>query len=132
MHKPGRAEGYNIISPWASEDTSWIVICITIWSWARLLKLLGIIRRFASNWVPIVPSAAVLISIKHITGTPAPDGLAVCLEGKFFGTIGSKVRVTTSSGAVSLPIDGLNRHWHIEAINKANIIEVQCCKCELC
>ena len=125
IHKPGWAEGYDIIRPCTSKNTSWIIISIAIRSRARLLKLLGIKRRLASRRVSIIPFAAILISVKHITCTTTPNGLAVSPKGKFLGATVSKVRITSSGAAVSLSVYGLNGHRHIEAVDEAHVVEVR-------
>lgn len=80
IREPGRAEGYDIISPRASENTSWIIIGITIGIGAGFLELLGVIGGFAGDRVPINPSAAILIGVKHVAGAPASDHFPVGLH----------------------------------------------------
>lgn len=126
-NKPGSTEGYHIIRPRTSENTSWIIISIAVRSWTCLLKLLRIKRGIACRGIPIIPSAAILISVIHITSTTTPDGFAVNFNSKLVGASGSEVRVTPSSGAVSLSVNGLNEKGHIEAINEANVVVVNLC-----
>ena len=130
MNEPGGAEGNDIISAWTSEDAGWIIVGITIRSGTSLLKLLGIKGGFASGGVPIKPSAAILVRVKHVTRATAPNGLAVSLKGQFVRASGSQVGVAPRWGAVSLSVNGPDGDRDVEAVHQANVVEVRLSECE--
>lgn len=127
---PGRAEGDDIISSRTSEDAGWIIVRITVRSGTSFLKLLGIKGGFASGGVPIIPSAAILVRVKHVTRATAPNRLPVSLNGQFVRASSSEVGVAPRGGAVSLSVNGPNGDGDVEAVHQANVVEVGLSECE--
>lgn len=122
---PAGAKADDVIGGVAGENTGRIIVRITIRRRTRLLKLLRVNRRPASQRVPIRSSATVLIGVKHIAGAPAGDDFPFRFYRQCRRAIGSQIAIAACQAALSGSVDWRHRHRQIEAVDEADVVKIE-------
>ncbi|URE41652.1 hypothetical protein MUK42_37485 [Musa troglodytarum] len=108
------------------EDAGRVVVRVAVRRRARRLERLGIVRRLARGRVPEHAAAAVLVGVEHVARAPARHRLPVDPDGQLRGAGPSQVAVAAGGAAVAaLRIDRRHHHRQVEAVDEADVVEVQ-------
>lgn len=125
MNEPVRAEGNDIIRVRTRKNTRRIVVRVAIRPGAGVLELLRIIRRLTRGRISEIAPATILIRIENIAGAPARHRLAVDPNGELLGAVFSQISVAAGDAAVSLAVDRRDDDGEVEAVDEADVVEIQ-------
>ena len=122
---PRRTKRDDVISPGTRKNTGGIIIGVAIRRRARLFEFLGVICWMTDHGVPVQPSTTILVGVEHIACTPTRHRLCAGLDGELLRAALSQVGVATGHCTVSDSIKGLDDEREVEAVDEADVVEIQ-------